>query len=128
MAATKEKQFRVIGTRPIRHDGADKVTGRPQYGPDFRMTGMPRGRVKRSPHAHAIIKRIDASRALALHGVKAVITAADLPPPTVGGGGPGPGGGGGPQGARFQMENFMASKKALYIGHPVAAVEGLLGG
>jgi len=122
MVATKEKQFRVIGTRPIRHDGADKVTGRAQYGTDFRMTGMLFGRVKRSPHAHAIIKRIDASRALALHGVKAVITAADLPPPTVGGGGPGPGGGGGPQGARFQMENFMASKKALYIGHPVAAV------
>ena len=67
MVATKE--YKVIGTRPIRHDGTDKVTGRAQYGADIRLTGMLFGRVKRSPHAHAIIKSIDASKALALPGV-----------------------------------------------------------
>src|SRR6185436_7592516 len=80
MVATPEKkQYKVVGTRPIRHDGTDKVTGRAQYGADIRMTGMLYGRVKRSPHAHAIIKSIDASKALALPGVKAVVTHADFP-------------------------------------------------
>ncbi|HWC29780.1 MAG TPA: hypothetical protein VG845_06835, partial [Dehalococcoidia bacterium] len=64
MVATNE--FKVVGTRPIRHDGTDKVTGRAQYGADVRLTGMLYGKVKRSPHAHAIIKRIDTSRAEAL--------------------------------------------------------------
>ncbi len=77
MVATN--QYKVVGTRPIRPDGTDKVTGRAQYGADVRLTGMLYGRVKRSPHAHAIIKRIDASKALALPGVKAVITRADFP-------------------------------------------------
>ena len=77
MVASKE--YKVIGTRPIRHDGTDKVTGRAQYGADIRLTGMLFGRVKRSPHAHAIIKKIDFSKALALPGVKAVITNADFP-------------------------------------------------
>jgi len=60
-----QKQYKVIGTRPIRHDGTDKVTGRAQYGADVHLTGMLLARVKRSPHAHAIIKKIDASKALA---------------------------------------------------------------
>jgi xanthine dehydrogenase molybdenum-binding subunit len=117
MVATKE--YKVIGTRPIRHDGTDKVTGRAQYGADIRLTGMLFARVKRSPHAHAIIKSIDASKALALPGVKGVITNADFPRPPEGVGvsGEGP-----PQPWRFQVENFMANKKALYRGHAVAAV------
>ena len=69
MTTTKSREYKVIGTRPIRPDGTDKVTGRAQYGADVRMTGMLFGRVKRSPHAHAVIKRIDASKALALPGV-----------------------------------------------------------
>ena len=113
------KQYKVIGTRPIRHDGTDKVTGRAQYGADIRLTGMLFGRVKRSPHAHAIIKKIDASKALALPGVKAVITNADFPRPPAGVGitdeGP-------PQPWRFQVQNFLAEKKVLYRGHAVAAV------
>src|SRR5688572_24455407 len=73
--------YKVIGTRPLRPDGADKVTGRAIYGGDVRMTGMLHGKVLRSPHAHARIKRIDTSKAEALPGVKAVMTGSDLPEP-----------------------------------------------
>ena len=51
-----QKQFRVIGTRPIRHDGVDKVTGRAKYGADYSFPGMLYGKVLRSPHAHARLK------------------------------------------------------------------------
>ena len=51
MAATQE--YKVIGTRPIRHDGLDKVTGRAIYGADVKLPGMLYGFVLRSPHAHA---------------------------------------------------------------------------
>src|SRR5512143_723432 len=114
-----EKEYKVIGTRPVRPDGTDKVTGRAQYGADLHMTGTLIGRVKRSPHAHARIKSIDASKALALPGVKGVVTAADWPPPPEGSSvvGEGPA-----QTVRYQVENFMASGKALYRGHAVAAV------
>ncbi|HXH22191.1 MAG TPA: xanthine dehydrogenase family protein molybdopterin-binding subunit [Dehalococcoidia bacterium] len=120
MVATPEKpQYKVIGTRPIRPDGTDKVIGRAEYGIDVRLPGMLYGRIKRSPYAHAIIKRIDASKALALPGVKAVITHDDFPPPgdtamTMGEGGVST--------ARFMLEGIMASKKVLYRGQPVAAV------
>src|SRR5499433_2276838 len=76
------KEYTVIGTRPIRPDGADKVTGRAQYGADIRLTGLLYGKILRSPHAHARIESIDASRALALPGVRAVLTAAELPQPS----------------------------------------------
>ena len=72
-------EYKVIGTRPIRPDGADKVTGRAIYGGDMRLTGMLHGKVLRSPHAHARIKSIDTSKAEALPGVKAVMTVKDLP-------------------------------------------------
>ena len=64
---------------PIRHDGTEKVTGQAQYGADIHLPGMLHGRILRSPHAHARIKGIDPSRALALHGVRAVVTGADMP-------------------------------------------------
>ena len=67
-----------IGKRTIRPDGADKVTGRAAYGADFTMPGMLHGRVLRSPHPHARIKSINFDKALALPGVKAVMSAADL--------------------------------------------------
>jgi len=73
------QEYSVIGTRPIRPDGQDKVTGRAQYGADVRLTGLLYGKILRSPHAHARIKAIDISRALAYPGVKAVITSAELP-------------------------------------------------
>ena len=62
--------FKVIGTRPIRHDGIDKVTGRAVYGADIQLAGMIHGRVLRSPLAHARIRSIDVSKALALPGAK----------------------------------------------------------
>ena len=73
------KEFKVVGTRPVRPDGADKVTGRAQYGADLQLTGLLYGKTLRSPHAHANIKSIDFKKALALEGVKAVVSAKDFP-------------------------------------------------
>src|SRR5260370_6390733 len=75
------KPYKVIGTRPIRHDGVDKVTGRAKYGADVRLSGLLAGVVLRSPHAHARVKSIDVSKAKALQGVRAVITHKDLREP-----------------------------------------------
>jgi len=75
----KQPVYKVIGTRPIRHDGADKVTGRAIYGADVQMAGLLHGSILRSPHAHARIKSIDTSKAEKLPGVRAVVTAADFP-------------------------------------------------
>ena len=66
--------FRVIGTRPIRHDAVEKVTGRAKYGADYSFPGMLHGKVLRSPHAHARIKSIKYEQAPKLPGVFAVIT------------------------------------------------------
>ena len=49
----EENKYKVVGTRPIRHDGEDKVTGRALYGADFTTTGLLHGKVLRSPYAHA---------------------------------------------------------------------------
>ena len=73
------QKFKYIGTRPDRPDGLDKVTGRARFGADFSMPGMLHGAILRSPHAHAKILKIDATKALALRGVKAVVTRADFP-------------------------------------------------
>lgn len=114
----EEKRYKVIGTRPLRPDGIDKVTGRAQYGADVRFPGLLYGRVKRSPYAHAIIKHIDTSRAESLPGVKAVITHADFPVDshdlTMAMEGM--------TNLRFAQEVFFANRKALFVGHPVAAV------
>ena len=72
-------EFKTIGTRPIRPDGVEKVTGRAKFGADEILPGMLVGMVLRSPHAHAIIKSIDTSRAERLLGVRSVITASDFP-------------------------------------------------
>ncbi|MBV8453474.1 MAG: hypothetical protein JOZ29_14575 [Deltaproteobacteria bacterium] len=79
MSAAAAREFKVIGTRPIRHDGIDKVTGRAKYGADVSYPDMLHGKVLRSPHAHARIRSINVGKALQLPGVKAVITGADLP-------------------------------------------------
>ncbi|PAP92782.1 xanthine dehydrogenase family protein molybdopterin-binding subunit [Mesorhizobium wenxiniae] len=105
------RSFTSVGTRPIRPDGVDKVTGRARYGADFNMAGQLVGRVLRSPHPHAKIRKIDTAKAEKLAGVKAVITAADLPDLTDG------------DAAMYDiLDNCMARKKALYDGHAVAAV------
>src|SRR5437764_11543127 len=78
-APLDDGNLKVVGTRPIRPDGADKVTGKALYGADLAMPGMLIGKIKRSPHAHARIVSIDTRKARALPGVKAVVTAADFP-------------------------------------------------
>ena len=113
------KEYKVVGTRPLRHDALDKVTGRARYGADVHLPGMLYGRVLRSPHAHARIKRIDASRALALPGVKAVVTGRDFPQPS---GKIADLGEGAFMNYLFLTNNCLAYEKALYKGHAVAAV------
>lgn len=110
--------YKVIGSRPLRPDGVDKVTGRALYGADVKLPGMLHGKVLRSPHAHARILSIDFSAARALPGVRAVVTAQDLPSI-------------GDQMAdlgestvnlRYVSNNILAHDKVLYYGHAVAAV------
>src|SRR5580700_1540064 len=117
-ASTTTGNFKVIGTRPIRHDGVDKVTGRAKYGADYAFPGMLHGKVLRSPHAHANIKSINIDKALKLPGVKAIVTGKDLPK------------------AENKLEqsgemvinpmylsmNILAHDKVLYDGHAIAAV------
>jgi CO/xanthine dehydrogenase Mo-binding subunit len=119
---TSGGKFKVIGTRPVRHDGVDKVTGRAVYGGDVRLPGLLYGKVLRSPHPHARILSIDTSKALELPGVRAVVTADDLVQ-TV-------------DSSRRQIgetnvdireiaRNSLASGKVLYQGHAVAAVAAI---
>ncbi len=78
-APQDHKAYRYVGTRPVRPDGEDKVTGKAIYGPDFIAPGMLFGAMLRSPHPHARIRSIDTKKAEALPGVKAVVTGADMP-------------------------------------------------
>ena len=113
-----EKQLKVIGTSPVRPDGVPKVTGLAQYGADFSLPGMLWAKILRSPHAHARIRSINTKKALALSGVKAVITGADLPEQKFDYVGP----------ERVAVNfwhmtrNILAREKALYEGHAIAAV------
>jgi xanthine dehydrogenase molybdenum-binding subunit len=113
-----DEGFKVVGTRPIRHDGFEKVTGRALYGADYSLPGMLYGKVLRSPHAHARIKSINIEKALKHPGVHGVITGADFPDVA---------------GVMAQVGelvvnthylslNVMARDKVLYDGHAVAAV------
>ncbi|MEC9278540.1 MAG: xanthine dehydrogenase family protein molybdopterin-binding subunit [Chloroflexota bacterium] len=114
-----EKEFKVVGTRPIRHDGADKVTGRARYSADSHPTGYLHGKILRSPYPHARIKSIDTSRAKSHPGVKSVVTSVDLPEVSAEIADL-------EEGAAvnygFYSRNVLAREKALYRGHAVAAV------
>ncbi|MBX3050451.1 MAG: xanthine dehydrogenase family protein molybdopterin-binding subunit [Caldilineaceae bacterium] len=115
---TKNPDYKVIGTRPIRHDGTDKVTGAARYGADTQLPGLLYGKILRSPHAHARILSIDTSKAEALPGVTAIVTSKDLAP------------------AEDKVQemgedvtnlmylsaNILAQDKVLYHGHAIAAV------
>ena len=113
------QDYQVVGTRPVRHDGPDKVMGRARYAADIHLPGMLHAKMLRSPYAHARIKNIDASKALALPGVEAVVTAADLPDIS-------PEMSDQEEGAAvnygFYSRNVLAREKALYRGHAIAAV------
>jgi CO/xanthine dehydrogenase Mo-binding subunit len=112
------KTYKYVGTRSIRPDGFEKVTGKANYGADFSMPGMLYGKILRSPHAHARIKSIDLSGALAIPGVLAATSSADLPELTSGMEDSGEG----------EVDfhdlscNILARDKVLYHGHAVAAV------
>ena len=111
--------LRVVGQRVPRVDAGERVTGRAQYPADVVRPGMLVGAVLRSPHAHARIVGIDASKARALPGVKAVVTGADFPvihPGTIIPFGE--------TGADLWVSalTVIARDRALWIGHPIAAV------
>ncbi|MEC8290064.1 MAG: xanthine dehydrogenase family protein molybdopterin-binding subunit, partial [Pseudomonadota bacterium] len=74
-----QRDLKIVGSNPVKHDGLDKVTGRAKFGADFFLPGMLYGRTLRSPHPHANIKSIDTSEAEKLPGVKAVVTRDDFP-------------------------------------------------
>ena len=109
MSAVGELNY--IGTRPIRPDGVEKVTGRANFGADQQWPGMIYGKVVRSPHAHARIRAIDTAAAENVPGVLAVVTAADFPDRSA-------------MSWRRKgfLDNLIASDKVLYHGHAVAAV------
>jgi CO/xanthine dehydrogenase Mo-binding subunit len=110
--------YKVLGTRPMRHDAYDKVTGAAKFGADINIPGMLHGKILRSPHSHARIRSINTSKAEALPGVMAVATSADFPVIKARPldyenfqGNP-----------RLMAENILANDKTLYRGHAVAAV------
>lgn len=104
-----DDEFKVVGKPARKVDGLAKATGEAVYTDDIVLPGMLHAKTLRSPHPHARIKGIDASRALAIPGVHAVITGTDLP-------------------IRYgvlpwtQDENALAVDKVRFIGDPVAAV------
>ena len=112
MTATENppSKYKYVGTRPIRHDGLDKVIGKARFAADLNLTGQLRAVMVRSPHAHARILSIDTSAAEAMPGVKAVVTGADFPAldPT--------------DPAHDEAVNNIARDEVLYNGHTVAAV------
>ena len=99
------QEFKAIGTRPVRPDGVEKVTGRANFGADLSLPGMIHGKVLRSPYAHARIKSVDVSGALAMEGVLAAVSGSDFVEETDDLG-----------------RNVIARDKVLYHGHAVAAV------
>ncbi len=101
--------MRTIGKSVPKIDSYAKVTGSARYADDLKLPRMAHGRILRSPHAHALVKRLDTTRARALPGVLDVIAGADLPHkygimPTT------------------QDEYPFAVEKVRYVGEPVAAV------
>jgi len=108
-----EPAYKWVGTRPIRPDGLDKVTGRARFGADLSLPGMLEGAILRSPHAHAKIMSIDTTAARAMPGVKAIITGADFPDLSASGA----------SDDDVSLScNVIARDKVLYEGHVVAAV------
>jgi CO/xanthine dehydrogenase Mo-binding subunit len=109
-ASREPNPYKFVGTRSVRPDGLDKVTGRARFAADMKLPGMLYGQVLRSPHAHAKIVSIDTKAALAMPGVKAVITRDDFPEFPVG------------NPMRDTAYNLMARDRVHYEGQTVAAV------
>jgi len=121
LSVNEKNTYDVIGKNPHRHDATDKVTGRAQYGADIRLPGMLYGAMLRSPHAHARILSIDTSKAESYPGVRAVVTAKDLPDVASKIAELGEG----TINLRHQSNNVLARDKVLYFGHAIAAVAAI---
>lgn len=107
--------FAIVGVSPVRVDGIEKVTGAARYAADFTLPGLLYGKIKRSPHPHARVVRIDTGRALALAGVTAVLTINDVPR-VKHKGAPAPRAGG------LVADQYIFDEKVRYVGDGVAAV------
>ena len=102
------REVKGVGLAIPRPDSPEKVTGQVQYVADLKPRGLLHAKLLRSPHAHARIRRIDASRARALPGVRAVLTAADLPELK--------------REAPTRAHAVLAIDRVVFVGQPVAAV------
>jgi len=104
-----EKQtINPVGKSVLRVDAFDKVTGAAQFTDDLQFgPGLLYGRAVRSPYPHALIKQVDASKALEVPGVKAVVTGADTP---------------GFIGLYLKDRHVFCTDRARYVGDPVAGV------
>jgi CO/xanthine dehydrogenase Mo-binding subunit len=101
--------FQVIGKRVPRVDAWKKVTGQEQYTEDIKLPDSLWGKILRSPHAHAIIREIDTSKAENVFGVKAVITFKDIPPYKIGY-------------STHADKYALCADKVRYVGDEIAAV------
>ena len=108
MTQKTTRDVRGVGLAIPRADGAEKVTGRVQYVADLQPRGLLHAKLLRSPHAHARIVRIDTSRAKALPGVRAALTAADIPELK--------------KKAPTRSHAVLAIDRVVFVGQPVAAV------
>jgi CO/xanthine dehydrogenase Mo-binding subunit len=102
------RDVRGVGLSIPRPDGPEKVTGRVQYVADIAPRGLLHAKLLRSPHAHARIVGIDTSQARALPGVRAVLTAADIPELK--------------RKAPTRAHAVLAIDRVVFAGQPVAAV------
>src|SRR6266567_1477579 len=104
----RKTEYTTVGKRTRRQDGYDKLVGRTRYAGDLAFAGLLHARLVLSPYAHARIVNIDTSAALEVPGVKAVYTSQTL-------------GMSNPE-ANSRGQSPLASKEALWCGHPVAIV------
>ena len=109
-AIENPKTYKWVGTRPIRHDGYDKVVGKARFAADLNLPGQLHAAYLRSPHAHANIVSIDTSKAEAMPGVKAVVTGDDFPALDI------------TDPNHDVSINVLARGTVLYHGHAIAAV------
>ncbi len=109
-AIENPKTYKWVGTRPIRHDGYDKVVGKARFAADLNLPGQLHAAYLRSPHAHANIVSIDTSMAEAMPGVKAVVTGDDFPALDI------------TDPNHDVSINVLARGTVLYHGHAIAAV------
>ena len=109
--AVTDKLPELIGKSPLRVDVQEKVTGAARYTDDIQFgKNLLHARVKRSPHPHALIKKIDTSKAEALPGVKVIVTGKDYPQRI---------------GLYLKDKNIFATDRVRFVGEAVAGVAAI---